>query len=301
MTSTATLRTVQTRTLDVSYLETGPDDGAPVILLHGFPYDVESYREVAPRLAAEGRRVIVPYLRGHGPTRFLDPETPRSGQQAALGADVVEVMDALDIPRAVLAGYDWGGRAACVAAALQPDRVTGLVSVNGYLIHDIRAAMKPLPPALEAGFWYFFYFLTDRGYAGLTANRRELAEVIWRRNSPEWPFDDATLDRTARSFENPDYVDVVIHSYRHRLGAAPGAPEYEAAEQALAALPAISVPTITLDGMADGNFPATDGSASAPHFSGPREHRQVPHAGHNLPQEAPDAFAAAVRDVAALT
>jgi pimeloyl-ACP methyl ester carboxylesterase len=289
-----------TETLDVAYLDDGPADGPPVILLHGFPYDVESYRDVAPLLVERGFRVIVPYLRGHGPTRFRDASTPRSGQQAALGADVIELMDALGLPRAVLAGYDWGGRAACVAAALWPERVVGLVSVNSYLIQDIGAAMEPLPPALEAGFWYFFYFLTDRGYAGLTANRREVAEVIWRRNSPDWAFDDATLDRTARSFDNPDYVDVVIHSYRHRLGDAAGAPAYQELERALAALPTIGVPTITLDGLADGNFPATDGSPSAAHFTGPREHWQVPHAGHNLPQEAPQAFADAVTDVVAM-
>ncbi|WP_382307196.1 alpha/beta fold hydrolase [Herbiconiux sp. UC225_62] len=294
------VRHVLTDTLDVAYRESGPPDGTPVLLLHGFPYDVESYREVAPKLVDQGCRVIVPYLRGHGPTRFRDPQTLRSGQQAALGVDVIELLDALGLPRAVLAGYDWGGRAACVAAALWPDRVTGLVSVNSYLIQDIGAAMTPLPPALEAGFWYFFYFLTERGRAGLLENRREIAEVIWRRNSPEWPFDDATLDRTARSFDNPDYVDVVIHSYRHRLGAAAGAPEYEALERRLATLPPISVPTVTLDGLADGNFPATDGTPSASHFTGPRLHNRVPHAGHNLPQEAPSAFADAVRDVIAL-
>ncbi|MFB2599205.1 alpha/beta fold hydrolase [Herbiconiux sp. P17] len=294
------LEHAQTQTLDVAYLADGPVGGAPVILLHGFPYDVESYRDVAPRLVAQGHRVIVPYLRGHGPTRFRDASTPRSGQQAALGADVIELMDVLAIPHAVLAGYDWGGRAACVAAALWPERVTGLVSVNSYLIQDIGAAMTPLPPALEAGFWYFFYFLTDRGYAGLTENRREVAEVIWRRNSPDWAFEEAMLDRTARSFDNPDYVDVVIHSYRHRLGEAAGAPEYQALERTLAMLPPIGAPTITLDGLADGNFPATDGTPSAPHFTGPREHRQVPHAGHNLPQETPEAFAQAVIDVIAL-
>jgi pimeloyl-ACP methyl ester carboxylesterase len=295
------LRHVLTETLEVGYLEDGPADGPVVLLLHGFPYDVESYREVAPPLVAEGRRVIVPYLRGHGPTRFRDAATPRSGQQAALGADVIELMDALAIPRAVLAGYDWGGRAACVAAALRPERVTGLVSVNSYLVQDIAAANEPLPPAREAGFWYFFYFLTDRGRAGLTEHRREVAEVIWRRNSPDWAFDAATLDRTARSFDNPDYVDVVIHSYRHRLGAAAGDPAYDELERALAALPPIAVPAITLDGLADGNFPATDGSPSAARFTGPREHRQVPHAGHNLPQEAPEVFARAVSDVIRLS
>jgi pimeloyl-ACP methyl ester carboxylesterase len=294
------VRTVRTDVLEVGYVEAGPRDGEPVVLLHGFPYDVHSYVDVVPRLAAAGRRVLVPYLRGHGPTRFLDAATPRSGQQAALGADVVAFLDALGLERAVLAGYDWGGRAACVVAALWPDRCAGLVSVNGYLVQDIAAAARPLRPDLEAGFWYFFYFLTERGRAGLTANRREIARVIWTRNSPDWVWDDDQLDRAAEAFENPDYVDVVLHSYRHRLGAAPGDPRYGDAEKRLADLPPVSVPAVTLDGQADGNFPATDGSAGAAHFTGARVHHQVPHAGHNLPQEAPEAFAAAVLEVAAL-
>jgi pimeloyl-ACP methyl ester carboxylesterase len=298
--TTLPTRGVTTDVLEVAYHEAGPAEGPPVLLLHGFPYDIHSYVEVAPQLADSGYRVVVPYLRGHGPTRFRRAETPRSGQQAALGADVIALMDALAIPRAILAGYDWGGRAACVAAALRPDRVVGLVSVNGYLIQDIAAAMHPLPPHLEAGFWYFFYFLTERGRAGLTANRREVAEVIWRRNSPRWDFDAADLDRAAEAFDNPDYVDVVIHSYRHRLGQAAGAPDYAEAETALASSPPIPVPAVTLDGTADGNFPATDGSASAAHFTGPRVHRQVRDAGHNLPQEKPGAFADAVREVSAL-
>jgi pimeloyl-ACP methyl ester carboxylesterase len=293
-------RRVTTNVLEVGYHQAGPAHGQAVVLLHGFPYDIHSYAEVAPLLAESGYRVIVPYLRGHGPTSFRRPDTARSGQQAALGADVIALMDALAIPRAILAGYDWGGRAACVAAALRPDRVTGLVSVNGYLIQDINAAMQPLRPDLEAGFWYFFYFLTDRGRAGLAANRRAIAEVIWRRNSPKWAFTDADLDRAAEAFDNPDYVDVVIHSYRHRLGQAAGAPEYDQAEAALARSPAITVPTVTLDGTADGNFPATDGHPSAAHFTGPRVHRQVHDAGHNLPQEAPVAFADAVKEVSEL-
>ncbi|MDN4614065.1 alpha/beta hydrolase [Leifsonia sp. F6_8S_P_1B] len=288
------LRRAQTPELDVAFHELGPAGGPAVLLLHGYPYSVSSYVEVAPRLAAHGLRVIVPHLRGHGPTRFRDDSTPRSGQQAALATDAVDLLDALGIDSAVLAGYDWGGRAACVAAALQPERVRGIVSVNGYLIQDIAASGNPLPPRLEAGFWYFFYFLTERGRAGLTADPRGVAEVIWRRNSPEWAFTDAELDAAAAAFDNPDYVEVVLHSYRHRLGAAPGAPAYVAAESVLATLPPIPVPAVTLDGMADGNFPATDGSAQAVRFTGPREHRQVPHAGHNLPREAPDAFVAAV-------
>lgn len=294
------LRTIRTRQLDVAYHDAGPVDGPPVLLLHGFPYDVHSYIDVVPRLVAEGRRVIVPYLRGHGPTRFTRAGALRSGQQAALGADVVDLMDALTIPAAVLAGYDWGGRAACVAAALWPERCRGLVSVNGYLIQDIRAADRPIAPELEAGFWYFFYFATERGRRGLRDHRREIARIIWTRNSPEWRFDEAILDRAAKAFENPDYVEVVIHSYRHRLGLVAGDPDYASLEERLAFQPPISVPTITLDGMADGNFPASSGSHDAPHFTAERAHRQVPHAGHNLPQEAPVAFADAVLDVSDL-
>ena len=289
------LRHVETPHLDVAYFEAGPEDGQPVLLLHGFPYDIHSYVDVAPSLAAAGFRVIVPYLRGHGDTRFRTTAIPRSGQQAALGQDVIELMDALRIPEAILAGYDWGGRAACVVAALRPERVTALVSVSGYLIQDISASMQPIRPELEAGFWYFFYFLTERGRAGLTENRRGIAEVIWRRNSPDWAFSDADLDRAATAFDNPDFVDVVIHSYRHRLFHVPGAPEFSRLEAQLAQLPSIAVPTVTLDGLADGNFPARDAATAGARFAGPYEHRQVPHAGHNLPQEAPRAFADAIR------
>ncbi|MFC8260715.1 alpha/beta fold hydrolase [Streptomyces sp. NPDC057291] len=217
------LRTVRAGVLDIAYYETGPAEGPAVLLLHGFPYDVHSYVDVAPQLAAAGMRVIVPYLRGHGPTRFRDP-AHRSGQQAALGTDVAALTDALGLPRAVLAGYDWGGRAANIVAALWPDRFAGLVSVNNYLIQDISTATQPIRPDLEAGFWYFHYFATERGRRGLTANRRDIAEVIWRRNSADWDFDDTLLDRTAEAFRNEDQVEVVIHSYRHRLGLAPGDP-----------------------------------------------------------------------------
>jgi pimeloyl-ACP methyl ester carboxylesterase len=292
------LRSVRTDTLEIAYVESGPPDANVVLLLHGYPYDIHSYVDVIPLLADAGLRVIVPYLRGHGPTRFLDPSTPRSGQQAALGRDVIELMDALGIPMAVLAGYDWGARAACIVAALWPERCAGIVSVNGYLIQDIAAAIEPIRPELEAGFWYFFYFATERGRRGLTANRQEIARVIWTRNSPAWQFSDATLDRAARAFENPDYVDVIIHSYRHRLGLAAGDPRYDTIERALSTQPVIGVPAITLDGLADGNFPATTADASAHHFTGPRTHRQVPDAGHNLPQEAPAAFAEAVIELA---
>jgi pimeloyl-ACP methyl ester carboxylesterase len=291
------LRSARTDVLEIAYHEAGPSSGGVVLLLHGFPYDIHSYVDVIPRLAEAGHRVIVPYLRGHGPTRFLEHAVPRSGQQAAIGADVIALMDALGIPRAIFAGYDWGGRAACVAAALWPERCGGVVTVNSYLIQDISSAMTPIRPDLEAGFWYFYYFLTERGRAGLTANRREIAKVIWTRNSPRWHFDDALLERTAVAFDNPDYVDVVLHSYRHRLGLAPSYPPYDEIEKRLAAQPAITVPAVTLDGLADGNFPATDGSPSARHFTGPRTHHQVPNAGHNLPQESPDAFASAILEL----
>lgn len=295
------VRTVETDVLDVAYVEAGPPGADAVVLLHGFPYDIHSYVDVVPALTEAGLRVVVPYLRGHGGTRFLDPHRMRSGQQAALGADTVALMDALDIERACLAGYDWGGRAACVAAALWPDRVRALVSVNGYLVQDIATAMTPIRPDLEAGLWYFFYFLTERGRAGLTANRREIAEVIWRRNSPLWSYDSTIFARAAEAFDNPDYVDVVVHSYRHRLGYAAGDPAYAALEETLAGRPPIRVPAVTLDGTADGNFPPTDGRSSAALFQGPRSHHQVDRAGHNLPQEAPSAFVGAVLEAMALS
>jgi pimeloyl-ACP methyl ester carboxylesterase len=290
---------VKAGVLSIGYYEAGPSNGPVVLLLHGFPYSIDSYVDVAPILASRGARVIVPYLRGHGSTRFLDNTTPRAGQQAAIGVDVIELMDALKIERAVLAGYDWGGRAACVAAALWPERCNGLVSVNSYLIQDIANASKPLPPSIESGLWYQYYFTTERGRAGLTANRREIAKTLWTRNSPNWHFDEATLARHAAAFDNPDYVDVVIHSYRHRLGLAPGFAQYAAIEERLAPLPSISVPTITLDGAADGVVPATDGTASAKKFTGPRSHRVVEGAGHNLPEEAPREFTEAVWELTA--
>jgi pimeloyl-ACP methyl ester carboxylesterase len=275
-------------------MKQAPGDGQPVLLLHGWPYDIHSYCEVAPLLAARGCRVIVPHLRGHGTTRLLDSATARSGQQAAIGLDVIALMDALQMPRAVLAGYDWGGRAACVAAALWPERCSGLVSVNSYLIQDIAKAGLPIAAKAEAGFWYQYYFLTERGRAGLTANRLDIARIMWERNSPTWNFDDATFSRSAEAFDNPDYVDVVIHSYRDRLGHAAGYAQYQDLEERLAAQPAISVPTITMDGDADGVVPATDGKSSAARFTGDRQHRIIPNAGHNSPQENPTAFADAV-------
>ena len=298
MTLPSALSLIDAGDLRVAYLDAGDPLGEPVVLLHGFPYDIGSYREVVPLLSEAGYRVIVPYLRGHGPTRFLRADTPRSGQQAALGADLLALLDALELEQPVLAGYDWGGRAACVVAALWPERVAALVSVNGYLIQDIAAAGTPIEPSLEAGFWYFWYFSTARGRAGLERNRRGIAEVIWRRNSPEGSVSKAELDAAAVAFENPDYVDVVIHSYRHRSGLAAGDPRYDEWEERLAALPPITVPTITLDGDADGNFPATDGSHQSHLFTGIREHRRIPHAGHDLPHDAPHAFAEAIRDAA---
>jgi pimeloyl-ACP methyl ester carboxylesterase len=265
--------------------------------MHGFPYDVRTYDAVVPRLA--GCRVIVPYLRGFGPTRFLSPDTPRSGEQAALGNDLRELMDALAVERAVLAGYDWGGRAACVAAALWPQRVRGLVSANGYNIHDVAGAAKPAPPEQEHKLWYQYYFHTERGRAGLAANRRELCRLLWRLWSPNWRFDDATFARTAPSFDNPDFVDVVIHSYRVRFGYAPGDPALTPIEQRLAAKPRIGVPTIVLHGEGSGLSAPAASRAHAPMFTGRYEHRVIPVAGHNLPAEAPEAFAAAAMELVA--
>lgn len=291
------LRKVDAGVLNTAYYEAGPADGPVVMLLHGFPYDIHSYVDVAPLLAAQGCRVIVPYLRGYGPTRFRDKATPRSGEQAAIGADLMALMDALQVRRAVLAGYDWGGRAACIGAALWPERCIGLVSVNSYLIQDIANAMVPFMPEREVALWYQYYFQLERGRAGLAANRRGVAKILWRQWSPNWHFDEECFERTAAAHDNSDYVDVVIHSYRHRFGLADGDPQYADLQAKLAALPAITVPTITLDGAGDGVVPATDGNASAAKFTGRRIHRVVPRAGHNLPQEEPEAFAAAVMEL----
>ncbi|MBR0873674.1 alpha/beta hydrolase [Bradyrhizobium tropiciagri] len=291
------LRHVDAGVLNIGYYEAGPADGPAAMLMHGFPYDIHSYVDVAPMLAAQGCRVIVPYLRGYGPTVFRDAATPRSGEQAAVGADMMALMDALHIKRAVFAGYDWGGRAACVGAALWPERCVGLVSVNSYLIQDIANAMLPMRAEREAAYWYQYYFQIERGRAGLAANRRSIAKLLWSQWSPNWAFDEACFERTAVAFDNPDYVDVVVHSYRHRYGLAEGDPRYADLQQRLAALPAITVPTVTLDGAGDGVAPVTDGSASAAKFTGGREHRVIPRAGHNLPQEEPEAFAAAVMEL----
>jgi pimeloyl-ACP methyl ester carboxylesterase len=291
------LRKVDAGVLNIAYYEAGPADGPVVMLMHGFPYDIHSYVDVAPQLAEQGCRVIVPYLRGYGPTRFRDRAAPRSGEQAAIGADMMALMDALRIGRAVFAGYDWGGRAACVGAALWPERCIGLVSVNSYLIQDIAKAMVPFKPEREVPLWYQYYFQLERGRAGLAANRRGIARILWTQWSPNWQFDDACFERTAVAHDNPDHVDIVIHSYRHRFGLAEGDPQYADLQQRLATLPPISVPSVTLDGDADGVLPASDGSASAAKFTGRRIHRIVPGAGHNVPQETPEAFAAAVMEV----
>jgi pimeloyl-ACP methyl ester carboxylesterase len=294
---TAAAKHVFTSTLDVAYEESGAADGVPVFLMHGWPYDPRCYDEVIPPLTAAGCRIIVPYLRGFGATRFRSAATPRSGQQAALGNDLRELMDALAIERAMLAGYDWGGRAACIVAALWPDRVRGLVTVNSYNIQNIAAAMTPAEPAQEHRLWYQYYFHSERGRAGLDANRRALCRLLWELWSPLWTFDDLTFERSAVSFDNPDFVAVTIQSYRHRFGYAAGDPALEEIEARLAAQPKIAVPTIALQGEADGVHPPEASAKHAAYFSGPHQRRVLPRIGHNPPQEAPQAFAKAVLEL----
>ena len=291
------IRIIRTPVLEIAYQETGPSDGFPVILLHGFPDDPRAYDGAVGPLAGDGARVLVPYLRGYGPTRFLDPATPRSGQQAALGADLRDFMDALGIGKAVLGGYDWGGRAACVVAALWPERVRGLVSINGYNIQDIAAALQPASAEQELRHWYQWYFNTARGVAGLTANRRDICKLLWKLWSPNWDFDDAKYEATAVSFDNPDFVDVVIQSYRHRHQNAPGDPALEPIEALLVAQPRITVPSIVLHGAADGVGPAAQSEAAHRHFTNRYERRVIPVAGHFLPHETPEAVVRAVRDL----
>jgi pimeloyl-ACP methyl ester carboxylesterase len=288
---------IRTATLDVAYEESGGASGAPVLLLHGWPYDPRCYDDVVPPLVTAGCRVIVPYLRGFGATRFFSADTPRSGQQAALGNDLRELLDALGIARATLAGYDWGGRAACVVAALWPERVRGLVTGNGYNIQNIAASVNPVAPAQEHRFWYQYYFHTERGRAGLEQNRRALCRYIWQIWSPDWAFDDATYEKSAVSFDNPDFVAVTIQSYRHRFGYAAGDAALEPIEQRLAAQPAITVPTIVLHGASSGIQPPAGSEAHARHFTGPYQRRVLPKIGHNLPQEAPLAVADAVLEL----
>jgi pimeloyl-ACP methyl ester carboxylesterase len=291
------LEQIDAGVLDVGYVDAGPDDGPAVVLLHGWPYDVHSFAEVTPALAAAGLRVVVPFVRGYGTTRFLADDAVRNGQQAAVALDVVALMDALGIEQAVLAGFDWGARSADVVAALWPERCAGLVSVSGYLIGSQAANAAPLAPEAELAWWYQFYFATERGRAGYERYRREFTRLIWRLASPRWAFDDATFERSAAAFDNPDHVDVVVHNYRWRLGLAPGEPRYDDVERRLAEAPAIAVPTITLEGDANG-APHPDAAAYAQRFTGRYEHRVVPGGvGHNLPQEAPEAFTRAVLEV----
>jgi pimeloyl-ACP methyl ester carboxylesterase len=293
----AQLARVRTPVLDLAYEHGGPGDGLPAVLLHGYPYDPRAFDEVAAILNAEGLRTIVPYLRGYGPTRFLSPDAPRSGQQAALGQDVLDLLDALQIGRAVLAGFDWGGRAACVVSALWPERVRALVSCAGYQIQDIARGGEPVGPEQELRFWYQHYFQTERGRNGLTEMRGDIGRLLWKLWSPTWAFDEATYARTASSFDNPDFVDVVIHSYRHRMGNMPGDPRYAALEARLASLPKIPVPTIVIHGVVNEVNPPELSEAHARHFTGPFERRLLDNVGHNVPQEAPEAFARAVLDL----
>jgi pimeloyl-ACP methyl ester carboxylesterase len=293
----AAIKHARTATLDVAYEEHGNAAGAPIFLLHGWPYDPRCYDDVVPPLAAAGCRLIVPYLRGFGATRFLSADTPRSGQQAALGNDLRELMDALSIDRAVLAGYDWGGRAACIVAALWPQRVRGLVTGNGYNIQNIAASVKPVAPAQEHRFWYQYYFHTERGRVGLDANRSELCRYIWKLWSPNWSFDDATFARSAASFDNPDFVAVTIQSYRHRFGYAAGDPALEEIERRLAGQPKIAVPAIALQGEADGVGSPQLSEKHAQFFAGPYQRRVLPQIGHNPPQEAPQAVVEAALEL----
>jgi pimeloyl-ACP methyl ester carboxylesterase len=296
-TSFSSLKQIDAGALNVGYAEAGPADGAAVILLHGWPYDIHSYVDVAPLLASTGYRVIVPYVRGYGPTRFLSSETFRNGQPSALAVDVIAFMDALKIERATLAGFDWGARTANIVAALWPERCKAMVSVSGYLIGSQEAGKKPLPPKAELQWWYQYYFATERGRAGYDQYRGDFSKLIWQIASPKWNFDDATFNRSAASFDNPDHVSIVIHNYRWRLGLAEGEPKYDDLEKRLAASPVITVPTITLEGDANG-APHPDASSYASKFSGKYSHRVVKGGiGHNLPQEAPVAFAEAVVEV----
>ena len=294
------LRQINAGTLSIGYAEAGPQNGPVVILLHGWPYDIYSFAEVTPILAAAGYRVIVPYLRGYGSTRFLSAETPRNGQQSVVAVDIVALMDALKIDKAILGGFDWGARTVDIIAALWPQRVKAIVSVSGYLIGNQAAGKTPLPPKAELQWWYQFYFATERGQAGYEANRHDFNKLIWRLASPKWNFDDATYDRSAESFNNPDHVAVVIHNYRWRLGLAQGEPQYDALEARLATAPAISVPAITMEGDANG-APHPEPAAYAKKFTGKYQHRNIDGGiGHNLPQEAPKAFADAILDVVRL-
>ena len=299
-TSFGPVKQIEAGLLNVGYVEAGPSDGPAAILLHGWPYDIQSFAEVTPILASAGFRVVVPYLRGYGSTRFLSDDTVRNGEQAALALDTTALMDALNIHKATIAGFGWGARTGDIMAALWPERCTGLVSVSGYLIGSQQSGKLPLPPEAELQWWYQYYFATERGRAGYDKYRREFAKFIWQTASPKWNFDDATFDRSAASFDNPDHAEIVIHNYRWRLGLAGGEAKYDELETRLASRPRISVPTITLEGDANG-APHLDPSSYAEKFSGPYSHRTIDGGiGHNLPQEAPQEFANAVMEAESL-
>jgi pimeloyl-ACP methyl ester carboxylesterase len=299
-TSFASTRQINAGVLDVGYAEAGPADGPAVILLHGWPYDIHSFVDVAPLLASRGYRVIIPYLRGYGSTRFLSQDTMRNGQPTAVATDIIALMDALNIRQATITGFDWGARTADIVAVLWPDRCKGLVSVSGYLIGSQKAGTIPLPPEAELQWWYQFYFATARGQAGYEKYTHDFAKLIWRQASPQWKFDDATFERSAVAFDNPDHVAITVHNYRWRQGLATGEAKYDGLEQRLASAPTISVPTITMEGDANG-APHPPASAYANKFTGKYEHRTIKGGvGHNLPQEAPQAFAQAVIDVNAM-
>jgi pimeloyl-ACP methyl ester carboxylesterase len=294
-TSLGPIKQIDAGVLNIGYAEAGPAGGTPVVLLHGWPYDIHSFVDVAPILAARGYNVIVPYLRGYGTTRFLSKDTFRNAQQSAVALDIIKLMDALKIDKAILAGFDWGSRTADVVAVLWPDRVKGIVAVSGYLITSIEANKKPLPPAAELGWWYQYYFSTERGRVGYEQYTHDFDKLIWKQASPKWNFDDATYDRTAASFDNPDHVDIAVHNYRWRLGLAKGEPQYEELEERLFKRPPVTVPAITIASDFDG--PNADGKAYASKYTGKYSHRVLKGIGHNVPQEAPEAFAKAVVDV----
>jgi len=293
----AKLKHVRTPVLDIAYEHDGPAGALPIILLHGYPYDVRAFDDVVAILAGAGLRTIVPYLRGYGPTRFLSPDTPRSGEQASIGQDLFDLLSAKQIEQAVLAGFDWGARAACIVAAVWPERVRGLVTCAGYQIQDLARAKAPADPEQERRFWYQYYFQTERGRNGLAQHRYDLGRLLWKLWSPTWEFDEETYRRTAASFENDDFVEVVVHSYRHRMGNAPGDPRYSALQARLAALPKIGVPSIVLHGALNGVNLVQSSEKHARYFSGPYERRVLENVGHNPPQEAPRVFAQAVLDV----
>jgi pimeloyl-ACP methyl ester carboxylesterase len=299
MTSFTAVQQIDAGVLNVGYVEAGPAGGTPVILLHGWPYDIQCYADVAPRLAAAGYRVIVPYLRGYGSTRFLSSGGVRKGDQAVFAVDTIAFMDALGIDKAIVGGFDWGGRAADIMAVLWPERCKALVSVSGYQIINLQATLRPLPPKAELGWWYLFYFTTERGRLGYGENRHDFNKLVWKLASPKWGFDDATYDRTAQAFENPDHVEIVIHNYRWRLGLAEGDPQYDSPAATLQQFPVISVPTITIGSDFDGA--AASGETYRDKFSGKYLHRTLNGIGHNVPQEAPQVFAQAVIDVDGLS